>query len=64
MKCKLYFKNPTQTFVLEGTREQIIDNYINDNELKVISAKSYGRVSKVKILNYWGKIDTVKIRTL
>lgn len=42
MKCKLYFKNPSQTFVLEGMKEDLIDNYINDNELDVISIKHYG----------------------
>lgn len=63
MKCKLYFKNPTQYFVLEGTKEEIVDNYINDNELTVISVKSYGRVCKLVVENGWGGIDTVKVKS-
>lgn len=63
MKCKLYFKNPTQYFVLEGTKEEIVDNYINDNELTVISVKSYGRVCKLVVENGWGDIDTVKVKS-
>ena len=64
MKCKLYFKNPTQYFVLDGTKEEIFNNYVKDNELDVLSVKIYGKVLKAKILCYSGQIDTVKIKSL
>lgn len=66
MKCKLYFKNPTQHFVLEGTKEVIANYYINDNELQddVISIKRYGRTLKLKLRNYWGGTETIKIKSL
>lgn len=66
MKCKLYFKNPVQYFILEGTKEVIADNYISDNELEdsVISIKKYGRVLKLKLRDYWGGTDTIKIKSL
>ena len=63
MKCKLYFKNPVQTFILKGTKEDIVDNYINDNELQVLSVKSYGRVIKLVVANGFGGIDTVKVKS-
>ena len=66
MKCKLYFKNPVQYFILEGTKEVIADNYISDNELKdsVVSIKSYGRVLKMIIKDSWRGVDTIKIKSL
>ena len=66
MKCKLYFKNPTQYFVLEGTKEVIADNYISDNELweDVVSIKSYGRTLKMVIRNSWGTLEKVKIKSI
>ena len=66
MKCKLYFKNPVQTFVLDGTKEVIADNYISDNELwsEVVSIKSYGKVLKMVIRNSWGTLEKIKIKSL
>lgn len=66
MKCKMYCKNPVQTFVLEGTKEVIANYYISDNELKddVISIKRYGRTLKLKLRDYWGGTETIKIKSL
>lgn len=64
MKCKLYFKNPYQVFTLKGTREEIVANYINNNEFPILEIRSYGKVTKLKALNAWNKVDTVKVRCL
>lgn len=63
MKCKMYFKNPSQTFVFNCSREVALANYINNNFLNVEEIKSYGKVTKLIIRNDWGKIDTVKIKS-
>lgn len=66
MKCKMYCKNPVQYFILEGTKEVIANYYISDNELQdsVISIKRYGRVLKLKLRDYWGGTETIKIKSL
>ena len=65
MKCKMYFKTPVQVFDFEfdNALEILTNEYINNESYDVVSVKRYGRVNKLVVRNYWGGLETIKIKS-